>query len=281
MRPGHLLLISLIALLGLLLAGCGTPAAAPAPPTATSVPATATPVPTPTVAPTATTPPQPPTATPIPAPTNTPTPIPTATPVPLDVVTHTVPFVDEGSGTAGLTVASAVHHHVATLLGSAMRLVDTTRGTVQGPITVTTDTLNTTNQGSTDVALLADDTHARADVLIDGENVTTATLTTIDLDSARILRRRVLPQLPLANIYTAVAVPATGDVLVELNDVYSVVGTGETPARLVRLSAAGSVRRTRLLGDNCPCYGTSSREGRWALRLARDSMRGLQNPSPI
>ncbi len=258
MRPGHLLLISLIALLGLLLAGCGTPAAAPAPPTATPVPATvtATPAPTtvtvapvPTVVPTNTTPPQPPTDTPIPAPTNTPTLIPTVTPVPLDIVTHTVPFVDEGSGTAGLTVASAVHHHVATLLGSAMRLVDTTSGTVQGPITVTTDTLNTTTQGSTDVALLTDDAHARADVLIDGENVTTATLTTIDLDSARILRRRVLPQLPLANIYTAVAVPATGDVLVELNDVYSVVGAGETPARLVRLSADGSVRRTRLLGD--------------------------------
>jgi len=251
MRPGHLLLTSLIALLGLLLAGCGTPAAAPAPTTATPAPATATPVPT--VAPTATTPPQPPTvaptATSIPVPTNTPTPIPTATPVPLDVVTHTAPFIDEGSGSGGLTVASAVHHHVATLVGSTMRLVDTTRGTVQGPITVTTDTLNTNNQGSTNVALLADDTHARADVLIDGENVTTATLTTIDLDSGRLLRRRILRQIPLANIYTAVTVPATGDLLVELNDVYSVIGAGETPARLVRLSADGSVRRTRLLGD--------------------------------
>ena len=247
MRPGHLLLTSLIALLGLLLAGCGTPAAAPAPPTATLAPATATPVPT--VAPTATTPPQPPTTTSIPVPTNTPTPIPTATPVPLDVMTHTVPFIDEGSGSGGLTVASAVHHHVATLVGSTMRLVDTTRGTVQGPIMVTTDTLNTNNQGSTNVALLADDTHARADVLIDGENVTTATLTTIDLDSGRLLRRRILRQLPLANIYTAVTVPATGDLVVELNDVYSVVGAGETPARLIHLSSDGSVRRTRLLGD--------------------------------
>jgi len=257
MRPRRLLRTCLIPLLGLLLglllAGCGEPSAAPAPPTATPVPATATSVPTltvapvPTVAPTNTTPPQPPTDTPIPAPTNTATPIPTVTPVPLDVVTHTVPFVDEGSGTAGLTVASAVHHHVATLVGSTVRLVDTTSGTVQGPITVTTDTLNTNNQGSTNVALLTDDAHARADVLIDGESVTTATLTTIDLNSARIPRRRGMPQLPLAYIYAAVAVPATGDLLVELQHVYSF--SGETPARLVRLSADGSVRRTRLLGD--------------------------------
>ncbi len=69
MRPRRLLRPCLIPLLGLLLAGCGTPAAAPAPPTATPAPATATPVPT--VAPTATTPPQPPTATSIPVPTNT------------------------------------------------------------------------------------------------------------------------------------------------------------------------------------------------------------------
>jgi len=239
LRPRHLLLTSLLALIGLLLAGCGTPAAAPAPPTAT---------PAPTVAPTDTTPPQPPTDTPSPAPTNTPTPIPTATPVPLDVVTHTVSFPDVSiSNGSGATVVVAPRtQRVVYETGGVLRSVDPVTGRVTGPLTVTADS------GSR-VAVALDDAHARADVVLDSQYGLSPTLTRVDLIGGQVTTPITLTGLPQTNVDGVVTDPATGGVLISL------ASSGETfsagvPAQLVRLSPSGAVRRQRAVADSGALY---------------------------
>ncbi len=236
MRPRRLLLTCLLPLLGLLLAGCGEPAAAPAPPTATPIPATSTSVPAPTAAPTDTVPPQP---------TNSPTPVPTATPVPLAVVTRTVAFPDDTGSNNQSTIASAAHGRVATLGEGVVRLIDPASGRVQGPITVTTDT-----EAASEARLLADDAHARLDVLIDGPSfisTITPTLTQIDLGNGQVLSQRTLSKLPVAAVHDAAVISPTGDLLIELEQVSGYPTS--TPPRLLRLASDGSVRRVRPLAN--------------------------------
>jgi len=222
MHPRLLIVAPVLLALPLLLSACGNPVAAPPAPTVTPVPAAATAAP--------------PTGTP--GPSSTPTSPPTPTPVPVDATARPVPFPDVSQYASSTVAVDARARYVVALTDGTVRAVDASSGRVVGPITVTA--------GSSDkVSFGVDAAHGRAVVVLDSEYSVTPTMATVDLATGRLSVDRVLRGVPQANVSDAVVAPG-GDVLAAID---SAGAFNPTTPQLVRLSADGTVRRTRAISD--------------------------------